>query len=151
MFRRKSTARRCCSAGSTARSRSRSGTAATKGSPIGARSARPSVQACSRRPVALAKTLFWLALAVWLGEIVFFSFVVAPSVFGVVPEVAGQVVGAIFPRYYALGAGAGVIALVAAVALRGATSATRSWSAIVAMLVVMLVATLYAGRVIEPR
>jgi len=101
--------------------------------------------------VALAKTLFWLALAVWLGEIVFFSFVVAPSVFGVVPEVAGQVVGAIFPRYYALGAGAGVIALVAAAALRGATSATRSWSAIVAMLVVMLVATLYAGRVIEPR
>jgi len=88
---------------------------------------------------------------VWVGEIVFFSFVVAPTVFGAVPEVAGQVVGAIFPRYYALGAGAGLVALGSALALRGATSATRSWSAIVAMLVVMLAATLYAGRVIEPR
>jgi p-aminobenzoyl-glutamate transporter AbgT len=102
--------------------------------------------------MALAKTLFWLALVVWLGEIVFFSFVVAPTVFGTFPkDVAGQVVGAIFPRYYAVGAAAGAIALIAAVVLRGGTSATRSWSLIAVMLVVMLVATLYAGRVIEPR
>jgi uncharacterized membrane protein len=102
--------------------------------------------------MAIAKTIFWLALVVWLGEIVFFSFVVAPTIFGAFPtELAGQVVGAIFPRYYAVGAAAGVVALVAAVVLRGATSSTRSWSAITAMLVVMLVATLYAGRIIEPR
>ncbi len=102
--------------------------------------------------MALAKTLFWLALVVWLGEIVFFSFVVAPSVFGAFPkEVAGQVVGAIFPRYYAVGVVAGVIALGAAIVLRGGTSATRGWSAIVAMLVIMIAATLYAGRVVEPR
>src|SRR6185369_12966271 len=72
-------------------------------------------------------------------------------VFRAFPEIAGQVVGAIFPRYYQLGAIAGVIALVTAVVLRADTSATRSWSAIAALLVVMLASTLYAGRVIEPR
>jgi uncharacterized membrane protein len=102
--------------------------------------------------MAIAKTLFWLALVVWLGEIVFFSFVVAPSVFGAFPqEIAGQVVGVILPRYYGVGAAAGVIAFVAAVVLRGGTAATRSWSAVALMLALMLAATLYAGRIIEPR
>jgi uncharacterized membrane protein len=102
--------------------------------------------------MGVAKAVFWLALVVWLGEIVFFSFVVAPSVFGALPqEIAGQVVGVIFPRYYGVGAVAGAIALVAAFMLRSGTSATRPWSAIVLMLAFMLVATLYAGRVIQPR
>ncbi len=102
--------------------------------------------------MAFAKAIFWLALVVWLGEIVFFSFVVAPSVFAAVPQdVAGQIVGAIFPRYYALGAVAGTIAVIAALVLRSGTSATRPWSATALMLVTMLAATLYAGRVIQPR
>lgn len=102
--------------------------------------------------MGVAKAVFWLALAVWLGEIVFFSFVVAPSVFRALPQdVAGQVVGVIFPRYYALGAVAGAIAMIAALALRAGTSATRPWSAAVLMLVLMLLATLYAGRVLQPR
>jgi hypothetical protein len=41
--------------------------------------------------IGVVKSVFWLALVVWLGEIVFFSFVVAPSVFGALPsETAGQ-------------------------------------------------------------
>jgi uncharacterized membrane protein len=101
---------------------------------------------------AFAKAVFWLALVVWLGEIVFFSFVVAPSVFGAFPqELAGQVVGVIFPRYYALGSVAGAIAVIAALVLRSDTSATRPWSAIAVMLVLMLAATLYAGVVVRPR
>jgi uncharacterized protein (DUF983 family) len=100
----------------------------------------------------LAKAMFWLALVVWLGAIVFFSFVVLPSVFGAFPpELAGQVAGAIFPRYYALGSVAGAIAVVAALVLRSDTSATRAWSTITVMLTIMLAATLYAGRIIQPR
>jgi hypothetical protein len=102
--------------------------------------------------MGLAKAAFWLALVVWLGEIVFFSFVVAPSVFGALPQdVAGRVVGAIFPRYYLLGTIAGALALAAALTLRGGTAATRSWSAVVVMLALMLAATLYAGGIVHPR
>jgi hypothetical protein len=102
--------------------------------------------------VGFAKAMFWLALVVWLGAIVFFSFVVLPSVFGAFPqELAGQVAGTIFPRYYALGSVAGAVAVIAALVLRSDTSATRAWSTITVMLVLMLTATLYAGRVIQPR
>jgi uncharacterized membrane protein len=101
---------------------------------------------------AVARCVFWLALAVWVGEIVFFSFVVAPTVFGAVPqETAGQIVGAVFPRYYLLGTVAGAIALVAALAIGRAPGATGAWTAITVMLAAMLAATLYAGRVIQPR
>jgi uncharacterized membrane protein len=102
--------------------------------------------------LGIAKGAFWLALIVWLGGVVFFSFVVAPSVFGALSqETAGQVVGAIFPRYYVLGAASGVVALVAALALRRGTAATTAWSLISAMLALMLVATLYAGWAVFPR
>jgi uncharacterized membrane protein len=101
--------------------------------------------------IGVVKSVFWLALVVWLGEVVFFSFVVAPSVFGALPsETAGQVVGAIFPRYYALGAGAGAIALAAAVGLWAEAAARRPWSAVCVMLALMLAATVYAGRVVQP-
>jgi len=102
--------------------------------------------------LGVLKSVFWLALVVWLGEIVFFSFVVAPSVFGALPsETAGQVVGAIFPRYYAVGAGAGAIALAAALGLRAEAVARTPWSAMCLMLALMLAATVYAGRVVHPR
>jgi hypothetical protein len=60
-------------------------------------------------------------------------------------------VGAILPRYYAVGAAAGAVALVAALALRRATASTTPWSLIGAMLMLMLVATLYAGWAVLPR
>ena len=101
--------------------------------------------------MAIAKVLFWLALIVWLGAIVLFSFVVAPGIFGALPrESAGQVVGALFPRYYALGALAGAVGLGAAVVLWRA-AASPAWVAVSCMLALMLGATLYAGGIVEPR
>lgn len=45
-----------------------------------------------------------LAIVLWLGSIVFFSFFVAPSLFRVLgPMEAGRAVRSIFPRYYLLG------------------------------------------------
>lgn len=45
-----------------------------------------------------------MALIVWLGGMVFFSFVAAPSIFLTLGrETAGAVVGAIFPKYFMTG------------------------------------------------
>jgi hypothetical protein len=100
----------------------------------------------------LAPTVLWLALIVWIGAIVFFSFVVAPRVFATLPSAtAGQVVSAIFPTYYALGAGAGLAGIVAALALRRQAGGGRRWSGVAALLALMLAATAYAGGVVHPR
>lgn len=74
-------------------------------------------------PRPTARRLLWLAtdaaLGCWLGAIVFFSFVGAPTTFAVLTrEQAGRVVRAVFPRYYDLGLALGVLA-VAAGAVRG--------------------------------
>jgi len=58
-------------------------------------------------------TVIDAALGVWLGSIVFFSFVAAPTTFDVLGDDAGQVVNAIFPKYYVFGAGLGIAALLA--------------------------------------
>ncbi len=101
--------------------------------------------------MALAKILFWLALGTWVGAITFFSFVVAPGVFGALPqESAGQVVGVLFPRYYAFGTVTTSVALIAAVVLWRAAPG-KAWAAVTVMVLLMLGATLYAGRVVQPR
>ena len=102
--------------------------------------------------MALAKILFWLALGTWVGAIVFFSFVVAPGVFATLPsESAGQVVGAIFPRYYVFGIVAEGIAAAAAAFLWQAASRSRAWAAVTLMVGLMLGTTLYAARVVHPQ
>jgi len=56
------------------------------------------------------------ALGVWLGSMLFFSFVGAPTVFDVLGDDAGRVVNAIFPKYYVFGVALGGVAALAAVA-----------------------------------
>jgi len=57
------------------------------------------------------------SLGVWLGTMVFFSFVVAPRVFAELErDRAGDVVNRIFPTYYVLGGVLGVVALASGVA-----------------------------------
>lgn len=58
--------------------------------------------------------LMVLPLGVWLGAMVFFSFIGAPKLFSVLDkEQAGAAVTAIFPQYYTFGAGLGVGGFVA--------------------------------------
>ncbi len=53
--------------------------------------------------------IYLLALVVWVGGIVFFSFFTAPSLFHTLPpEYAGKAVATIFPKYYPLGYLSGV-------------------------------------------
>jgi len=57
------------------------------------------------------------ALGIWLGSMVFFSFLGAPRVFAVLDrEMAGRVVNDIFPAYYVLGVALGTVAFLAALA-----------------------------------
>jgi hypothetical protein len=97
--------------------------------------------------------LYIFALAVWLGEVVFFSFVVAPQVFGNLPiEQAGAVVGLIFPTYYLVSHLCGAAVLGCAVVLRNwSRPAGGLWLASAVIAGLALVASLYAGFAIEPR
>jgi hypothetical protein len=97
--------------------------------------------------------LYLLALVVWLGETVFLSFVVAPSIFrGFPPEEAGRVMGTIFPAYYRVGMVCGAVLVAAAVYLwrTGVASGAR-WGLAAALGIVMLVCILYAGVAVQPR
>ncbi|MGH7415631.1 MAG: DUF4149 domain-containing protein, partial [Candidatus Rokuibacteriota bacterium] len=52
------------------------------------------------------------AVLVWLGVMAFFAGVVAPAAFAALDrEAAGRFVSAVFPRYYAVGAALGGLAL----------------------------------------
>jgi uncharacterized membrane protein len=96
--------------------------------------------------------LYLLALGVWVGQMAFFSFVAAPAIFGVLgPARAGDVVGVIFPRYYALGTGAAVTALVCGLGLVRRTATPGWWIAAVCSVALGLAATAWAATVVHPR
>jgi hypothetical protein len=102
--------------------------------------------------LSLMKWLYLMALIVWLGEVIFFSFVAAPTIFATFPRPeAGLAVGAIFPTYYRIGYGCGVILLIGAIVFT-VTAVARGWWAVNIMLAALMLAlTLYAGVMIQPR
>ena len=82
--------------------------------------------------IGLVRFLYLLAVGLWIGEIAAFSFLVAPAVFRVLDSAAaGDVVGAIFPRYYLLGAVAGATACGLGLVLANASGHPRWWLAVV--------------------
>jgi uncharacterized membrane protein len=91
------------------------------------------------------------AVLVWLGIMAFFAGVVAPAAFSALDrEAAGRFVSAVFPRYYAVGAALGVLAL-AGLAARLGPGSRRPWDGVALVLVVvMLATTLYAWLVVLP-
>jgi hypothetical protein len=96
------------------------------------------------------RVLHLIALSLWVGSIVFFSFIVAPGIFGALPsQEAGRVIGTIFPRYYGLGIGCGLVTVLSALALQW--QGNGDWRIGLALTTGMLALTLYAGLVIQPR
>src|SRR5512146_1314282 len=101
--------------------------------------------------MAVVRFLTLLALGCWIGSIVFFSFVVAPSVFRLLgPAAGGPVVGAIFPHYYALGL-VGAALAVAGLSVLGRIARRRAWRVAAVAAAVGLLATAWAGGVVYPR
>jgi hypothetical protein len=96
--------------------------------------------------------VYLLSLVCWLGGMVFFTALVAPIVFKVLPmDEAGKLVGALFPRYYLLGYICGAIGFILAVYL-SVTRMPRMWWAMAALaLLVALGLTVYAGAVVRPQ
>ncbi|MFN8644662.1 MAG: DUF4149 domain-containing protein [Candidatus Binatia bacterium] len=93
-----------------------------------------------------------LALGVWTGAVVFFSFAVAPSLFANLPvEQAGAVVALIFPTYYVVGYACGAILVGSALALRGwSRPGGGLWLVAAGLAAVALALSLYAGLVVHP-
>ena len=91
------------------------------------------------------------AILVWLGIMAFFAGVVAPAAFSTLDrDAAGRFVSAVFPRYYAVGAALGALAL-AGLGLRLVLGPRRPWDGLPLLLVaVMLATTLYAWLVVLP-
>ncbi len=100
----------------------------------------------------IVAAVYLMALAIWVGSVIFHSFVVAPTLFRSLPQsTAGDVVARIFPTYYLIGYVCGAVATIAPWLLRGSGTGERTvvWASIVAA--TMLFATIVGGAVIHPR
>jgi hypothetical protein len=100
----------------------------------------------------IALSIFLVALACWLGGIVFFSFFTTRIVFGSLPRAdAGVAIRALFPQYYMLGYVVGTLSLVLAIYFIATRDQRLWWSATALVLAIALAFTFYAGAVIRPR
>jgi hypothetical protein len=97
----------------------------------------------------LAATLRFLqffSLGTWVGSILFFSFVVAPGAFSVLPtnDLAGNLVNYSLARLHLIGIVAGVVYLAAAVvAGKSVTALTQPAAILVFVMVVLTMASQY--------
>lgn len=90
-----------------------------------------------------------LSIVLWVGALVFFTFFVTPSIFQVLPrDLAGELVGAIFPKYWAIGYVAGVLSIASLLAISFVEKAFPA--ARILLLAFMTAATFYSGMVIAP-
>lgn len=97
------------------------------------------------------KFLQVFALGTWLGSIIFFSFAVAPGVFGILAsrDEAGLVVGFSLARLHGMGVLAAILFLVAAMLLAHSISALLRPAAL--GVVLMLIFTLVSMKIVIPR
>jgi len=100
--------------------------------------------------ISALNILFLLSLSLWVGSIFFLSFINAPALFRELPrEMAGEFVGKLFPAYFMLGYALQGLAMLS-LALRGILERPFPWVRL-ALLLLMLGCTLYAGIGIQPR
>jgi hypothetical protein len=98
----------------------------------------------------IARSLFALALTVWVGAVVFWSLVALPVLFSNLATArAGEVAALVFPPYYLLGTASGALLVAASVFL--AFRVGRPWRYATMLGAVMLVCQAYAAYVVHPR
>jgi hypothetical protein len=91
--------------------------------------------------------LYRLALSFWIGGVALFTFVLTPILFKTQPrDLAGRIVGVLFPGYFRWGLACGGVALVCLLLQRG-----RHFIPALVLLVLMLAATSFQALVIEPK
>jgi hypothetical protein len=102
--------------------------------------------------VTVADTLVVGALGIWLGSVVFFSFVAAPALFSELgSDRAGEAVNVVFPRYYLFGVAMAVVVLGVWLAGPLAVAVPEPPLAADAGVVVGAAANLYARYVLVPK
>lgn len=93
------------------------------------------------------QAIYRLAVALWVGGVTLFTFVLTPILFKTqARDLAGKIVGVLFPGYFCYGLACGAVALIALLFHRG----PRFVPALV-LLVLMLGATVFQAFVIEPK
>src|SRR5208337_2931763 len=104
--------------------------------------------------MSFLRYLMLLSLIVWLGGLIFLSFVLAPTAFAVIPtrHMAGTVVGRSLGILHWMGTISGVVFLIASLAYsRLATGMAHPFAARNVLVVLMLVLTLISQFGIMPR
>jgi uncharacterized membrane protein len=104
----------------------------------------------------LLRYVLLLTLVLWIGGIVFFSFIASPSIFKTLPrEQAGQVVSDIFPKYHLLGYVSCIIAVTCLFGLRqlGAVQSIRTAMIYLVLMggIQVTMGTVVGQKVIEAR
>lgn len=88
-----------------------------------------------------------ISMVVWIGMLIFFTFFVAPSIFKVLPrELASDLVGDIFPKYWMIGYAAGVLSLMSLIAVSLIEKAFPA--ARISLVALMTALTFYSGLVV---
>lgn len=88
-----------------------------------------------------------LAVALWVGGAALFTFVLTPTIFHVeTRDVAGRIVGYLFPGYFRWGLACGAVALAALLIVRG-----KNWLPATVLLAVMLAVTAFQAFHVEPK
>lgn len=94
--------------------------------------------------------LLLISMAVWVGMLIFFTFFITPSIFKVLPrELAGDLVGALFPKYWMIGYAAGVLSLLSIIAISLIEKTFPT--AVLSLVALMTALTFYSGLVVGAR
>jgi hypothetical protein len=100
----------------------------------------------------LLRYLFLLGLATWLGATVFLWVVAFTMFSGLSSQEAGDVMSRIFPNYYFLGYGCGLLLVVTSVMLwRRVRPGAAIWGISGILATGLLAGCLYSGLVVQPR
>jgi len=97
--------------------------------------------------MSIIAVLYRLALAFWVGGVALFTFVLTPVLFKTQPrDLAGKIVGVLFPGYFIWGLACGAVALFCLLLQRG-----KSFIPALVLLILMLAATAFQSFYIEPK
>ncbi|HLO27010.1 MAG TPA: DUF4149 domain-containing protein [Geobacteraceae bacterium] len=91
--------------------------------------------------------IYRLAISFWVGGVAIFTFVLTPIIFKAYDrDMAGQIVGVLFPGYFRWGLGCGLAGLITLLLLRG-----RNFTSSLVIIIVMLALTSFGAFYIEPK
>jgi len=91
--------------------------------------------------------IYRLAVALWVGGVAIFTFVLTPILFKTQPrDLAGMIVGVLFPGYFRWGLACGSVALAALLLTRG-----KNFAVALVLIALMLAATAFQAFYIEPK